>query len=37
MLLQDRKKFKPNFGLAMQLITRLVTSNFWEKVMLHSN
>jgi len=37
MLLQDRKKIKPNFGLARQLITHLVTSNFWEKVTLHSN
>jgi len=36
-LLQDRKKNKPNFGLPGQLITRLVTSNFWEKVMLRSN
>jgi predicted metalloprotease with PDZ domain len=29
MLLLDRKKIKPNFGLPGELITHLVTSNFW--------
>jgi len=37
MLLWDRRKNKPNLALEGQLITPLVTSNFWEKVMLHSN
>jgi len=37
MLLRDRKKIKPNFGLPGELITHLVTSNFWELLMLHSN
>jgi hypothetical protein len=31
-LLQDKKKIKPNSGLARQLIPLLVTSYFWEKV-----
>jgi hypothetical protein len=36
MLLWDRKKIKPNFGLPGELITRLVTSNFWELLTLHT-
>jgi hypothetical protein len=37
-LLRDRKKkIKPNFGLPGELITRLVTSNFWELLTLRSN
>jgi hypothetical protein len=37
MLLRDRNKIKPNFGLPGELITRLVTSNFWELLTLRSN
>jgi len=33
----SEEKIEPYFGLDGQLITHLVTSNFWEKVMLHSN
>ena len=36
-LLWDGNKIKPNFGLPGELITRLVTSNFWELLTLRIN